>query len=111
MAATVNDVLRIAPEFSDVFVGDIEAFLADAATHVNQAAWGAKYDQAVTLYAAHLLAVTYPNKTARQVASESIQGVSRSLDTPSSLAGEGYDRFHSEFVRMMRLLGCGFSAT
>lgn len=110
MAVTAADVIRLAPEFRDVFVEDVEAFIVQAQGHLNVTVWGTKYDRGVALYAAHLLAVTYPAKLVQTPTSESIQGVSRGFSGVAYEGGAG-NRFYAEFQRMMAGLGATMVAT
>lgn len=108
MAATVADVRRIAPEFATVADVDVEAFLEDAALELHASAWGALYDRAQALVAAHLVALANPSLAASvgPVASESVGGVSRSYAVTAVAAGRwGTTRFGLEYLRLMRLTG------
>lgn len=108
MAATVADVRRIAPEFATVADEAVAAFLDDAALELSATAWGALYDRAQALVAAHLVALANPSMAGSigPVASESVGGVSRSYAVTAVAAGRwGTSRFGLEFYRLMRLTG------
>lgn len=112
MAATVASVRRIAPELSSVSTADTEAFLADAALELDAATWGALYDRAHALLAAHLASIAHPELAAPSgpVVSESVGSVSRSYAAPSSGAAAGRwgtTRHGVELARLLRQIGPG----
>jgi hypothetical protein len=111
MATTVSDVLRIAPEFGDVYVEDIERFIADASSHLNVTIWGTKYDRGVTLYACHLMALAMPRRVHSDVTSEAAGGVSRSYSGGAAMSEAGSNRFEVQFLKLLKSLGATMVAT
>lgn len=87
MPATVDDVIAIAPQFSEEEPSRINYFLSQAALFINRTIWGPKADAGQAYLTAHFLAST-PSASggaaaAGPLASESVGGLSRSFAVPS----------------------------
>lgn len=102
--AVVADLRKVAPEFRDTGAysdATIQAQLDRAARHVNADSWGDSYDDGHAYYAAHLLALSYPQ------ASQTTK--IRIYETPGAedAGALGTTRFGVEFARMREELLLG----
>lgn len=111
MAATVADVLRIAPELASVDEEDLEAFLDDAALELSESAWGTLYNRAHALMAAHLVTCAHPDLAVGSgaIAGETAGPVSRSYAVAAPVASDLSTTRHGlEYKRLLRKLGLSF---
>lgn len=58
MSVTVSSLTTRYPEFAAAKPAQVQACIDDAMTQVNASAWGDRYDRAVSLLAAHFLALS-----------------------------------------------------